>query len=654
MGRLSPSPGREGAVARPRDDYPSPGASPLRHLDAAAISEAARRESRARERRVPPVSTYRWWARRTEAVTGGVLDAITADAPGRRLLVVDPFAGGGAVALSAAVRGHRVYAQDINPWAAAGLATMLSLPPRQALLEAADALHQQCRPLLERAYATRTPAGEDAAVAHTIRVAAGRCLECHTRWRLYPHALVSRRDRVDGATSSDDAWLACPYGHLFAGHASAPAPCPVCRLRVAPEDRYTAGRVFRCDCGASAPLREIAQRGLEWDPVLVERVAHGCRDLSPPTEGEVRQATEGWFPDRDLGAIPVGVETRALHNFGYRRWQDCYPPRQQTVLDRVLRAAEALPAHEDVRAALRLAVLGSAEMAGYLSRWERRYLKAYEAMSSHRFSLTTLVCEPNVWGAGLHGRGTVRRRVEALARASEWLRAHAGALTVDGPVSAQRRRGRMPAHVDIRVARGSSHRMLLPAHSADIVWTDPPYHDDVHYADLSELFRAWDGTAEVLTDEAVATALDDGDYERLLTWVFEECRRVLKPDGRLLLSYSNREPRAWAALFAALAAAEFRGCGYEVVHADNDADHAKRGVRACTMDVILDLVPAASGTPTTVHRPQRRGADAQERFLLRMGEWFLEVVDPTASGSWRKSMVQQLRTDLFLAKRMST
>ncbi|QBI19626.1 hypothetical protein ER308_08725 [Egibacter rhizosphaerae] len=612
------------------------------------MSAAARRESRARERHVPPVSTYRWWARRTEAVTGGVLDAVAADAPDPRLLVVDPFAGGGTVALSATVRGHRVYAQDINPWAAAGLATMLSLPPREALLEAADALHESCRSLLERAYATRSTTGEPAAVAHTIRVAAGRCPECDARWRLYPYALVSRRQRVDTLASGDDAWLACAYGHLFAGRASAPSTCPVCRLRVSPEDRYTAARVFRCPCGAAAPLRDVAANGLEWDPVLVERVAESRRDLSPPTAAEIAQATEGWAPDRDLGAIPVGVETRALHSFGYRRWQDCYPPRQQVVLEGVLRAVEELSAAEEVRAALRLAVLGSTEMAGYLSRWERRYLKAYEAVSSHRFSLTTLACEPHVWGVGPVGRGTVRRRVDALARSAEWLRAHAGELTVDGPRSAQQRRGRMPARVDVRVTRGSSHRMLLPAHSADVIWTDPPYHDDVHYGELSGLFRAWDGTGELLADEAVATALDDVDYQRLLTWVFVECRRVLKPGGHLLLSYANREPRAWAALFAALSAAGFRACGYEVVHAENDADHGKRGVRACTMDAVLDLVPAAAGTPAAPHRPQRCCGDAQERFLLRVGEWFLAAVDP-AAGAWWEPMVAQLCAEPFLA-----
>jgi len=30
-------------------------------------------------------------------------------------MVSDPFAGGGVIPLAAALRGHRVYAQDLNP-----------------------------------------------------------------------------------------------------------------------------------------------------------------------------------------------------------------------------------------------------------------------------------------------------------------------------------------------------------------------------------------------------------------------------------------------------------------------------------------------------------------------------------------------------------
>ena len=116
-----------------------PQRSVLRHLDVDRVNAGARAEARSRQTALPPITTYRWWARRTEAVTGALIDAANVDQPGR-LVVADPFTGGGVIALSALLRGHQVYAQDINPWAAGNLTTMLSLPTADRLEPAADRL----------------------------------------------------------------------------------------------------------------------------------------------------------------------------------------------------------------------------------------------------------------------------------------------------------------------------------------------------------------------------------------------------------------------------------------------------------------------------------------------------------------------------------
>jgi putative DNA methylase len=135
--------------------------SPLRHLDPTAVSEAARIETRNREVYLPPISVFRWWARRTEAVNGAVLDAFAAErASDDPLLVVDPFAGGGVIPLAAVLRGHKVYAQDVNPWAAAGLVTMLGLPEPEAIREGVAALRQRVTPLISSAYGTTMSDGQ--------------------------------------------------------------------------------------------------------------------------------------------------------------------------------------------------------------------------------------------------------------------------------------------------------------------------------------------------------------------------------------------------------------------------------------------------------------------------------------------------------------
>src|SRR5487761_1522880 len=101
---------------------PTTSDSILERVSWADVNKLARRQQRNREIHAPGISLYRWWARRPHALIGALLDAACVDdAP----VISDPFSGGGTVAMEAARRGLAVYAQDLHPWATAGLATTL-------------------------------------------------------------------------------------------------------------------------------------------------------------------------------------------------------------------------------------------------------------------------------------------------------------------------------------------------------------------------------------------------------------------------------------------------------------------------------------------------------------------------------------------------
>lgn len=629
-----------------------PTRSVLRHLDARALAAPARAESRARQHHLPPISVFRWWARRTEVVSGALVEALAADSLTERLLIADPFAGGGIIALAALIRGHRVYAQDVNPWASRCLVTMLDLPAVDELGTAADRLYDRVAHLLEDAYGTRMSDGTRAEVATTLRVATGSCPECGEHWRLFPTALVSLTQRVD--CGGKTGFVACASGHLNEATLAKSSRCSECRCCIDPEARYTTGRGFTCPgCGYTGKLSELAgEHGFAWEVVLVDRVSEeGLREIGRPTKWDLAQAAAGrWSPNRQLPAIDDGVETRSLRRHGMQSWHDLYPSRQRVVIEKLLLAApKAADGDERVARALEAAIIGSTEMAGLVSRWDARYLKAYEAIANHRFSFTTLAAEPNVWGASECGRGGVDRRLQQFAKASAWLGEKVGRnWVVDGPAPAAGRRRAMAARFDVRVVEGSSERLLLPAASLDAVLTDPPYHNDIQYADLSSLFRAWGGqpVGALDGDAAVVSTGDPIDeYEGRLTDVFAEARRALKPGGHLVLSYANRHPPAWAALFSALQRAGFRAAGYSVVHSENEVDHAKVGRRSCCLDVLIDLVDGDTGA-VEIHEPKGRARGAEELFCRRVGRRALQIGSLT--GDWRDELEKALVSSPFL------
>jgi putative DNA methylase len=628
--------------------------SSLRHLDAEQIGERARVESRNREVHLPPVSVYRWWARRTEAINGAIIDAYSVDHPGQ-LLVSDPFAGGGVIPIAAILRNHRVYAQDLNPWAAEGLSGMLGLPTAEAINEAAQKLHRLIEPTLADAYTTTFSDGSPAEIAHTFRVASARCSHCGERARLFPHALVSLKVRRERKVP--DAFLACPAGHLFEGQEGVPTSCPTCDRRTDPAVDYTARRIVLCPhCGNADRLDARASEGdWSWEVVLVERSKGRQRELAIPTPSELARADHPrWKPTVILPGIPEGQETRVLRRHGLHHWHDLYPRRQRVVLERLLTFSSEATENEQVLHALRLAVIGSAEMAGHLSRWDRFYLKSYESMAGHRFNFSTFVAEPNVWGASASGRGTVRRRLERFGKIADWMHQRVGrTLQVEGPIVASRNRGQqLREGIDVRVVEGSSERILLPDESVDLTLTDPPYHDDVQYDELSLPLRSWaEQSVEHLADSASvnpshAHNVGDDDYETLLARIFSEVRRTLRDGGHLIFSYANREPEAWAALLAALDAAGLRACGYLVVHSENETDVSKRGVRACTLDLILDLVANCDEELVEQWKPTAFLSTAEAAFLTIVGDAFLRV--GSLARGWRRELVDDLKRADFL------
>jgi len=625
--------------------------SVLRDLDRESISKRSKAETRNREVHLPPIGTFRWWARRTEAVNGALIDAFSTVSQAERITVCDPFAGGGTIALAGVMRGQQVYAQDINPWAAEGLSAMLSLPKPGELRDAAIALHSSVRGLLERAYGTSLSDGRAGQVAHTYRVATGHCSKCQEPRRLFPYAtltLLKRKER--GQT---EAYLACPEGHIQMGHVDVCEPCLTCGRTINPSALYTPGRNSTCHaCGHTERLSDIAAgSGLGWEVVLVQRVCGGEREFGLPTEAELEQA-EGLWKDADLpdlGLIPPGRETSVLRRHGYQHWNDLYPRRQQAVLQSLLGRLDTVEASEPAKRALRAAVVGSVEFAGHLCRWDRWYLKCNDATAAHRFNFTTFAPEPNVWGAGSVGRGTVTRRLKGLERATRWLHAVTGHdLAVAGPLTPGAEAG--PFTEDVRIVEGSSESMLLADGSVHLVLTDPPYHDDVQYDELSLLFRVWSGlSAAPLADEATSNAVtghnaDYSEYGALLRRIFLECRRVLRGDGRLMFSYANRDPRAWLAVFEALEESGFHAVGYTTLHSENERDYSKRGVKACTQDMILEL------SPTVVQgrgwAPAEQPDGEEEEYLRAIGRLFLDI--GRAGKPWRRNFLDVLASQAFL------
>ena len=107
---------------------------------------------------------------------------------------------------------------------------------------------------------------------------------------------------------------------------------------------------------------------------------------------------------------------------------------------------------------------------------------------------------------------------------------------------------------------GTAARMPLADGSIDYIFTDPPFGENIYYADLNFLVEAWHGVTtdakpEAIIDKFKHKALPD--YQRLMQQCFAEYNRVLKPGRWMTVVFSNSKAAVWNAIQVALQQAGF-------------------------------------------------------------------------------------------------
>ena len=100
----------------------------------------------------------------------------------------------------------------------------------------------------------------------------------------------------------------------------------------------------------------------------------------------------------------------------------------------------------------------------------------------------------------------------------------------------------------------------LPDNVVDYVFTDPPFGENIYYADLNYLLESWHRVRTATTSEAIidrAKGKTLTDYLHAMQRCFAEYRRVLKPGRWMTVVFHNSRNAVWNAIQEAILAAGF-------------------------------------------------------------------------------------------------
>jgi putative DNA methylase len=253
--------------------------------------------------------------------------------------------------------------------------------------------------------------------------------------------------------------------------------------------------------------------------------------------------------------------------YGLRRFRDLFTPRQLATLCAF--AQEVQQMHTDM-------------LAGGMEPGRAEAVCAYLALALDRLVdyLSTLCAWHNAEGGEKVNHTFTRQALPMVwdfAEANPFGRA-SGSVDKFVELAADNIEVLSSAGSPVRVWRTSATELPAPNEHFDAVITDPPYYDNISYADLSDFFYVWlkrsvgflfeEDFAGELTpkrrEAIVAPYRHGGDksaahvfYEHEIGAAFAEAHRVLKPGGPLVCVYAHKTTLGWASLVEALRMARF-------------------------------------------------------------------------------------------------
>jgi adenine-specific DNA methylase len=509
-------------------------------------------------------------------------------APGTRPLVVDPFAGGGAIPLEALRVGADAFASDLNPVAVLLNKVVLEYIPKygQRLADEVRKWGEWIKQEAEKELAEFYPKDPDGATpiaylwARTIQCEGPGCGAevplIRSLWlvkkanrsvalQLVAHATAKRVDfqivvkQRDGWVSQDDERSRIPDPGLDGTmkRGSATCPCcgyttPVARVKEQLKTRRGGANDARLTCvvktGPNDARRDYRVGG--------ERDLKACRAASTELGKRNEERVNGLSLVPDEPLPPAGSLGFRVQPYGMTTWADLFSRRQLLVLTTLarlvrevgekLRASRADSAFAAaVQTVLAQVVNKQADYDTSLCTWHyHNREKVNHTFGRQAIPVVWDFVEPVFFGSGAGSwPGLFDWTTQAL----------------ENPVE-------LASAATIQQANAVAHP--LPSDSAHALVTDPPYLDAVPYSDLSDFFYVWfkrtlprevhAGFAEPLAPKDGECIVDEprgkdrAYFEATMKQSMTEGRRVLSPDGIGVVVFAHKSTAGWEAQLQAM------------------------------------------------------------------------------------------------------
>ena len=575
----------------------------------------------------PVYGAHKWFARRLGTSIRGLLVASAIESHDQfwtsyyqeglleGVSVLDPFVGGGSILMEASRLGADGTGCDIDPVAAAvsqfQSTALWNLPD---LAPGLTRLQETVGRQLATYYETTEPDGTQGVLLHTFWVHVANCDSCRNNFDAHPdfrlawdaktqkqYTVCRRCGNVEEHPLADEVTCSdCGTVTIVAvGNARNGNPvCPLCGTEesMSKMGRRT-GEAPRFRIFAVETLPFAKERRLQnLDRVIRAATSEDVARYDAASEEFRHRCTEN---PQFVADAPIPAERGDGRPvcYGYRWYGELYNDRQKLHLGLLSEAIQQLD--EPLRKALQIAFSNHLKtncmMTAYAGGWRR--LTPIFSIRAYRHVARPV--ELNPW-LTQNGRGTYPNAVRSVTRAATWLKeqqehtVEGGFHNVHTPT---------PGNISVRIgdARNLKH---INSSSIDLVITDPPYVNYISYSELAHFFTPWmrrfglvpPGAVKGFSKKQLAPKSRTQEslelFKNQIQQAFMEIRRIVKEDGRVVLSYQFSGEDGWLFLGSALAEAGVIPSVVFPILGDSDAGLHK-SVDKPRWDAILVCRPGA-------------------------------------------------------------
>ncbi|MCY3708745.1 MAG: hypothetical protein OXG26_07595 [Caldilineaceae bacterium] len=562
------------------------------------LSLIAERESWRKEIYRPVYYLHKWWARRLGSVFRGILLGACLDESDdfwkhfyssndfKGTTIFDPFMGSGVTVGEAVKVGCRAIGRDINPVAYLSCQASMSRYSQDEVLSTYQKLKGEVAPTLLSYFATRTREGAEATVLYYFLVKIVACPKCNREVDLFKTRMFSRNAVPRKDPSARCICPDCGAVSLTTYDAET-VRCGECRLTYDPRRGNIKGTSVTCNhcqhvfrlvermTESECPLdyRRYAKLLLTGEnKKMYEPLNDSDRELEDQVAAQYGEIV-GSFPPV---AIAPGYNTNQILKHNYKYWHQLVSDRQLVCIRHMIDAIRGID-NDELRLLFACLFSGVLEFNNLFTSFKGEGTGAVRHMFAHHILKPEMMpIEANIWGTSKSSGAFSRLFRSRVERAIDY-KADPFELRLNGAKSTKVRG--INRQMDLPIAStfaqfqsnskavylsvGDSSNTDLADDSIDLVVTDPPFFDNVHYSQLADFFYYWlNQTLEISSDNTTRSPKEvqdtDSDlFTAKLTSVFAESSRVLRPGGLLIFTYHHARHEGWTAMHRAIRHAGF-------------------------------------------------------------------------------------------------